>query len=154
MTQGGQGATPERGKKGAIRTIETMTAGEFAQKDEWADIVALMVHQGILAEDERGGWEDYCRVRGGGSHGSGSGSGWKQQEWMRFGQIIGTARLNWLAELWDYPIPRNQQDMESTKWRLRRCLGRIKESLLWAEDAARQASKEIEALRKEELAEN
>jgi hypothetical protein len=150
MTQGGQGATPERAKKGAIKTIETMTAGEFAQRDEWPDIVAYMLSQGMLNADDEYGWTDYCRIRigaFGNDISSGSGQGFNYQAWILFGQLIGRARLNWLSELWDYPVPRNAQECFSTRWRLNRCMDKIRSALAAATEAATEARKQIDLLR-------
>lgn len=149
MTQQGNGTTAQRLKRGKVTTIETIEAGQFAQRDEWHDIVAFMVEQGMLGADGDYGWTDYCRLRTGAHSpptvGSGGGDGWQYQAWIRFGQIVGTARMNWLDELWDYPVPpaNRPEQISFTRWRLNRSMHHVRDALNAAGKAAQEVKKEI-----------
>ena len=150
--QGGEGATPERIAKGNIKTRETMQAGEIAQKELWPDIVSFLVEQAMINADHEYGWTDYCRIRAGAygtdMRGGSSSEGWSYQLWIRFGQIVGHARMNWLNELWDYPVPPDRaEQIAFTRWRLNRCTDKIRDALIAAGKAAQEAREEMEAIR-------
>lgn len=150
--QGGQGATSERTRRGKLETIETIKAGEIAQRDAWHDIIAFAIDEGMLAAEYEDGWLDYCRLRSSvrGSDRSGTGGdGLRYSEWILFSQFVGPANFRWLNELWDYPVPCSQipEEVKFTRWRLNRCMDKIRSALTASSDAAQKASRAIDDIR-------
>lgn len=147
--QSGQGVTAERLKKSKFETIETIKAGEFAQRNVWPDIVAFMLDEGMLLAEQAYGWDDYCRLKFGMAGTGSGGEGWKQQEWIRFQKILGYMHLRVLHELWDWPVPQFGNDglVKDSKWRLNQCMHRVRNALGAASHASQEARKDMESLR-------
>lgn len=131
MTQGGQGATPERMRRGRVETRQTMQAGEIAQVDRWPDFVTFLHDEGMVDEYEFDGWTDYLRFKQGkgGSDRTGTGGdGNGYQAWIDFGKLIGPKKLLILDMLASFQAPVEPISLEAIEKRVKAESGAFREA--------------------------